>query len=1006
MSPQHTATHRPSPKYKTFVSLFVFCSTILVLFFLGYKILNGGVYSPKISLGFVEIEGLYLKLENKFIVDIKKIDLSKSTLFKSQDNNEEKGAQKLEDSIDQVVDWVQNIFWVLSYFQSLNIHEVIFPNGTKRALLYDGSDYRIFDPYFSAILSTAQSDKDITLEIQSLVIPELLLRIEGYMQYHISTKNLTIHSLRISHTKVLAKDSDIPAYVQITGSTDFQKASLTLNSSSLEQIQFLKPYITLLGNKTLESWLFEKIHFESVQLKDFTLKTSLNKNLIPNLLSSMRGSLHIQKPRVYLAPNTTPIAAPSATLTLADKNLDIRFASPSFAGHDITDSQLQIKLPINRGLEILVQLRSQKLALDKSLLDLLHALIGINLPVQTSSPLAVMLDLDLTLNSKHQINPKVRGTISGNNVNLTLFGQPLFAQDIQTTLDINGDKKRHIAIVSTQTKYADILSTQLTFDIDALAHTLEGNFMIHRANLLPSKMFPAHLKYPHLKTIDTSDPMTKRIVEVIIKENTSNLPSILQIPPLTQEHNPPPAQEPSNSSSRTDLEYSHTSAPQSHPLRTITLKGSFQDSAINLTIPELSLSIKQDSMLHINLASIASLYPHSPILQYFGVTKGNITLHNQPQTTSAITLEAKLENLNYPIYDKSNQLLDTLEIEGSIEGDNITLNTKDQHIKLHKKSDTIALVFDEYNLDVNHLMESKIPILYEMFHEEGDSRTYTPEEIARRRAFVAQKRKFEREHDIAPHIVYLESNNMDILYGDFIIPTDSATITMRDRYINANAAYGNGIANIDIAHGETNIALDNFSSNFINQVLSKPLFFGGLFDFSGTLKNGVLQGEISIQNTTFKDFAIVQNIVGLIDTIPSLIMFKKPGLSNNGYEIKRGSFLFSMNEEYLGFESIDLIGSAIDINGNGIIDLKERTINLLLKASTIKSLSNILSNIPIVGYIILGKDGKVTTNIIVSGSLDEPKTEVSLLEDVVNAPFKMLHRIFAPLDNMVDTLIE
>ena len=71
-----------------------------------------------------------------------------------------------------------------------------------------------------------------------------------------------------------------------------------------------------------------------------------------------------------------------------------------------------------------------------------------------------------------------------------------------------------------------------------------------------------------------------------------------------------------------------------------------------------------------------------------------------------------------------------------------------------------------------------------------------------------------------------------------------------------------------------------------------------------------------------------------------------------------------------------------------------------------KALSNIISNIPIVGYIILGDDGKVTTNIVVSGSLDNPKTEVSFIEDVVNAPFKILHRIFSPLDSIVDTLIE
>lgn len=992
MNQQHTPKHKPNTKYKTLVSLFVFCGTIIILCFLGYKVLNEGIYKQELSFGFVKIEGLYLKLENKFIVDIKKVDLSQSTLFSNETSNDTK-QENLKDSIDSAMNWVQNIFWILSYFETLNIHKIIFPDNTERAILYDGSHYLITTPHFNAILNTTQSSKDINLEIQSLIIPELFLEATGHMQYHIGSKTLDISTLQISHTKTLNQANNEVASIYITGNTDFQNATLTINSSTWDQIQFLKPYIALLDNKTLESWLFKQIQFESIQLENLTLKLSFNKYFVQNLLSDMYGSIHLHKPTISIAPNTTPIIASDATINLANKALDIRFSEPSFAGHSLGTSAVQINLPINQVFGVFVQLRSKDLVLDKALLDILYAILDIHLPVQTSSALDTTLDLALKLNSKDQLETQVNGVISGKNVNAILFGQPILATDLQTTLNIDRDKKCLISIKSSQTKYADMLSTQFTFDIDALAQTLKGDFLIQYADLLPSKMFPARVNYPGFKDIADDDVMTKNIINAIIKENTSTLPSILQIPPLSQNTE---STQPNSSSSAT----------QSNSIRNITLEGSFKDGIINLAIPQLTLSFKQDSMLHISLEKIQTLYPHSPLLQYFGVKKGSLTLHNKDANAGEVLLEAKIENLAYPVYDKNNQALHTLELNGSIKTDDIMLTTKDQHIKFHKHLNTTSLVFKDYNLDINQLMESKIPMLYEIFHEEGESVSYTPEEIAQKNAFIRQKRKFENEHNIAPHILYLESNNMDIVYGDFIIPTDSATITMRDKRINANAAYGNGIADINIAYGRANITLDNFSSSFINQVLSKQLFAGGLFDFSGTLKDNTLQGEIRIQNTTFKDFAIVQNIVGLIDTIPSLIMFKKPGLSNDGYEIKEGKFLFSMNNEYLGFESIDLTGSAIDIDGNGIINLKERTIDLLLKASTMKALSNIISNIPIVGYIILGDDGKVTTNIVVSGSLDNPKTEVSFIEDVVNAPFKILHRIFSPLDSIVDTLIE
>ncbi|MFT2677178.1 AsmA-like C-terminal domain-containing protein, partial [Helicobacter pylori] len=98
----------------------------------------------------------------------------------------------------------------------------------------------------------------------------------------------------------------------------------------------------------------------------------------------------------------------------------------------------------------------------------------------------------------------------------------------------------------------------------------------------------------------------------------------------------------------------------------------------------------------------------------------------------------------------------------------------------------------------------------------------------------------------------------------------------------------------------------------------------------------------------------------------------------------------------------DLIGKTLDVAGNGIIELDKNKLDLNLEVSTIKALSNVLSKIPIVGYLILGKEGKVTTNVNVKGTLDNPKTKVTLATDIIQAPFKILRRIFTPIDIIVD----
>ena len=87
-------------------------------------------------------------------------------------------------------------------------------------------------------------------------------------------------------------------------------------------------------------------------------------------------------------------------------------------------------------------------------------------------------------------------------------------------------------------------------------------------------------------------------------------------------------------------------------------------------------------------------------------------------------------------------------------------------------------------------------------------------------------------------------------------------------------------------------------------------------------------------------------------------------------------------------------------------NLIQEDINMQLTLSTMKSLSSILNKIPIFGYLLLGDDGKITTEVNVTGKMDNPNTELSLLEDTAKAPVNILKRIFSPFQLLVDELKE
>lgn len=1029
----------------------------MIVAFLGYKILNEGVYHRQFSIAGIEVEGFYLKLENKFILDIQKIDFANASFFaESVDKKNSTFSTGSSLSIDFVVDSIQNVLFVLSYFEKLNIHSVILPDGRERKLLYDGLSYAVYDPNFEALLKVENLQNKILLTIQTLRFYPFFLESEGYLEYYTGKKNLEFN-LTLLHNKNLERlhhklqryesvqDSEINTEsnptISLRGSTNFKRLSLLASSSKLKDVRFLQPYIRMLQNNDLEEWLFKKISFSSLTLRSLDLQTSLDKDIISNLQHSIKANVHVDDPKIYLDSSLMPIVAEDAILTLHDKNLQINLNKPTFANHTLEGSSVRLQLPFYQPIEIFITLRSQKIALDKPLLDLLH-FFGIDLPLRTQgATLKAALDFHLKMNKKGDIIPNVTGEISARESTLVFLEQKIDAKEVRANLSIT-PKAQNVNVIAKSLQYADIADLKAELDIDILAKNLRANIDINTLDIAPQKIFSQNTQSlpPYLDINSAQDFMTKNIIKAILDENTSTIPSILQTKAsktaqnvvaqnagqdsqiqedsqnvVTQNENPQIQESQTSQEAQEIQESNQESLAQSAKptLSALTLQGNFKDGNLEITIPKLSFSLKKDSSgtLSVGIKDISAMYAHSPLLQYYGVSAGSVELTHNPATPLEFGISAKLDNLKYPIYDKNKKLLSALSVLGSIDISKpiveVSLSSKDKSLSMQKRGNHVLFVVNNYDVNVDELFNSTIPILSESFNDSGkNKKTLTQEQIEQESAFIRQKRKYELEHNIEPHILYLESNNMQIFFGNYIVPTDSATITMRDGRINANASYGNGIANVDIMHGEAQITLDNFSANFINKVMKKELFEGGLFDLSGILRDGILQGEVRMQNTFFKDFVLVQNILALIDTIPSLIVFKKPGFNNEGYEIKGGSLMFWLSNEYLGLDKINLIGTAIDVTGNGLIDLENKSLNLLLSASTIKTLSDILSSIPIIGYLILGDDGKITTNIVVSGSLNNPKTEVSLLEDVITAPFKILRRVFTPFDMISDALSE
>ena len=1028
--------------------------------------MRDGIYTQHFSIAGINIEGLYLKLENKLILDIQKLDLSHP--LKEQEitqvgeeeiptQDENKQPSELP-SIDSIMGYVKDGLLVLSYFEMLNVHNIILPDNKVRKILYDGNLYQIYAPNFEAILSTKNDNGTIRLDIETLNIYPFNIQLDGFLEYTkktltfnaLATYEKDLESLRVikqrlpndkentpqeSQQEKQNTDSNIllappphllsppPPHAQvqrsqyhdtynatkptisIIGNTNFKNIEVEVQSSTLDSLNFLEQYLKPLNNKELEEWLFKRIDFESAKIDSFTLKGALNDKFLGNLSKQMQAKATIKNIKVAVAPKVEPIKADSAYLSLQDGLLDIALEEPTFNTHSIKDSGVKIQLPFNNPVEVFVKIRSAKIGVEQPLIDLLK-FYGIDIPIQThNSILSAGVDIHLRV-ANHIVEPQlVKGAISGSELNLLFLGENIFAKDLGVKIYIT-PKEQNVAVVSSQLDYNDILSTSLLLNIYPLQAKIDGTLKPAKIDIDINKIAQKPLP-KSLNLANARDEMTKRIIQTIIKEQQPDLPSLLQktssdvlkateekLAKLTKEHN--------KTNQQTNKPNPHSQTPTLNlndfpPLNEITLSGTMKKGGFELRIPKLALTINKepkdngkDSITTINIENLRTLYPYSPALQYYGFREGSVSLVDD--SSSALGMTVNLKNLNYPIYTKKGELLQSLTLSGKIQNDTLQLATQDKKLQVIKRGNLLQFKLKEYDLNADEMFSSNIPVLRENL--ENESKEVGEEALFDDRLFIQTKQKYEEQHRIRPSIVQLEAEKTNIIY-DYTIPTDEITIALRSGRIDAQGRYGNGFLEAEIIHGKAKITLNNVSPKFINEIMGKKVLADrGLLNLNGDLYKKVFQGQMDIQNTTFMDFALLQNLVALVETLPNLASFKKPGFNKDGYEVKNGRVNFYLSESNLGFEKIDLVGSAIDISGAGVIDLKKKTIDLSLQASTMKTLSKIVAATPIVGYVILGNNGKISTNIIVSGSLDNPKSQTSLAEDLISAPFDMVGRIF------------
>lgn len=358
----------------------------------------------------------------------------------------------------------------------------------------------------------------------------------------------------------------------------------------------------------------------------------------------------------------------------------------------------------------------------------------------------------------------------------------------------------------------------------------------------------------------------------------------------------------------------------------------------------------------IEIPNISKVVPYSGILKDFGVKSGSVFINtknfkNLDIECKNIYFNAGIKNLDNTPYNR----------------DSFFIRVSPYEISGKSKSNKVSFFIRNNQTSVN----------------------------VRNIDYVIDTQKFTKNSSTIQDKLNLkiEGTNSGVIVSDYNrsigFSKFSGSLIGDDIKFNGNIGSGNVL--LDISKNALKFDATNISSITLNSLIKRDSFDGGNFELRVIGQNfNNLKGEILIKNTFLKDYIFYQNILSFINSVPALLTFKNPDFTSKGFSIKNGKIYFTKQGNFLKFVGIQLNGTSANIAGKGYIDFYTKKIHIDLEIQLLKAASSFIDKIPLVNYIILGKNKTISTGIKIRGTLDKPTYSTQVLKGLLKTPFDII----------------
>lgn len=393
----------------------------------------------------------------------------------------------------------------------------------------------------------------------------------------------------------------------------------------------------------------------------------------------------------------------------------------------------------------------------------------------------------------------------------------------------------------------------------------------------------------------------------------------------------------------------------------LTLDASGEEIALNANALKAHFSTIPQGW-KVSLDDISLLSKRSPILRRYHIDNGFMDLFYTGES-SKYTFNGEI---NYPfsLMVINDEPTSRYRFSGVYRNEQSTLRINDRLILTHTPD---GIMIRANNAGIN------MPQLSKFLSEHQDTNSS----------------KEDRSSDSLPIRINATHTYLYLMKGHKIV-ADVLDATLDNNDLDASLHHMLGSATLRMRNGLFSIDGHDFNDKFMEHLFTFSDFYGGTFSFQAKGDSDSFEGIMRIENTILKDYKLLNNVLAFINTVPSLATFSLPNYNTLGLPVKDGYAHFAYSKGKINVDNFTLNSPEIKILGEGRADLKAETI---LASLTLKTdLGSKLAKVPMVGYILFGEDGSISTTVTVSGKLDNPKVETAIAKEIVTAPFNILRR--------------